>query len=663
MTLSALPTHLPQEPRRGLFAAFGLALVVAACGSPMPVAQPAAGGSTAAARPAAASATQATLSEARSWGLRLDVSLDNDGKPKGGSFEFRNLRCAGTYTFTGINGQQEIVLQQKMTSGTCVAGCQLVVKPDWSGYREVCRGQTTGSGVLAGGEGLARVASGPAAVASNDAGTSPVSPNSTAAAGSPGVAAAATAAPDPAGVWTDTATGLSWAKCMARRDGTVPVDACRGEYAELTWPEAMVFARNNRLAGQSDWRLPTPKELATLGSKRSIEWWATIWTPVRTAGEAEVGCRHFGNSGSCGPKRVSYAWRNRVVLVRGGSPDETFAQALADPAVAQRQQQVSGERKDLERLTNELTKGQGVGDQWGLVAHAPTSFTTQPAVDEGTLDSLDWYVHGLRSEEKSRRGLRNEFLGYLQTRRLLDYKAEFSSPFDKDRFEQQLADEKKGFVDRIFDFSAQPLPKRIYTFTPIKLEDYDMGSEVLRVSTCRDLGLYNSGGANGMRCGGAGVSFPDQALETELHRLASMGPMAAAGRVRYVKFASFFNGDNTGAPVYVLSRGLPSAISVKVPKDQARALYDMAKLTAVRPEYRNEFGGKMLSAKIVYDTPRPKGFTASNAVQKTLFVTFTGGAAVGYETPPLAICFYDGSGSTPLLCRPLGAAAATKPAR
>lgn len=466
--------------------------------------------------------------------------------------------------------------------------------------------------------------------------------------------AAASGAGEQAGVWVDPATGLQWAKCMARRDGTVPVDACRGELAELTWPEAMALAQNSRLAGYSDWRLPTPKELATLGKQRPIEWWSTVWTAASGNGGAQVGCRHFGASGSCGgSNRWTYGSRWRVVLVRAGNPDSTFAQALGDPAVVAQQQALVAQRQTFERLASSLNGGKGADDRWGLIDHAPLSLSTQPAVDDGSLQAIDWYVNGLRSEEKLRPRLRADFLAYLQTRRLLDYEAKFSSPFDKEAFDQQLAAEKKGYVERIFEREAQPLPQRIYTFTPIKIEDYDMATEVLRVSTCRDLGLYNNGGANGMRCGGSGAVFPDQSLETELQKLGAAGPMAAAGRVRYVKFASFFNGDNTGAPVYILSRGIPGTISLKMPKDQARTIYDMAKLTAVRPEYRNELEGKMLAAKIVYGTPRPKGFAASNSVQKDLFVTFVGGAAVTYETPALAICFYDGAGTTPLTCRSL----------
>jgi hypothetical protein len=48
-------------------------------------------------------------------------------------------------------------------------------------------------------------------------------------------------------VWTDPATGLMWAK--------------KDNGSDATWQQAMDYAQNLRLAGYSDWRLPTIEEL------------------------------------------------------------------------------------------------------------------------------------------------------------------------------------------------------------------------------------------------------------------------------------------------------------------------------------------------------------------------------------------------------------------
>lgn len=56
-----------------------------------------------------------------------------------------------------------------------------------------------------------------------------------------------------AGVWTDPATGLMWAK----ENNDIDVD----------WERATDYCRNLQLAGHSDWRLPTIDELLSLGGQ------------------------------------------------------------------------------------------------------------------------------------------------------------------------------------------------------------------------------------------------------------------------------------------------------------------------------------------------------------------------------------------------------------
>ena len=51
------------------------------------------------------------------------------------------------------------------------------------------------------------------------------------------------------------------------------------------------------------------------------------------------------------------------------------------------------------------------------------------------------------SSGQFRRMCKADFLNYLQTRRLLDYEAKFSSPFDKEVFDQQLLNHIDGLDD------------------------------------------------------------------------------------------------------------------------------------------------------------------------------------------------------------------------
>jgi hypothetical protein len=51
-------------------------------------------------------------------------------------------------------------------------------------------------------------------------------------------------------LWVDPATGLMWARQDNRSD--------------LSWKQAISYSQNLRLAGYSDWRLPTIEELESL---------------------------------------------------------------------------------------------------------------------------------------------------------------------------------------------------------------------------------------------------------------------------------------------------------------------------------------------------------------------------------------------------------------
>jgi hypothetical protein len=284
-----------------------------------------------------------------------------------------------------------------------------------------------------------------------------------------------------------------------------------------------------------------------------------------------------------------------------------------------------------------------------LATQAPTHISTQVYYDDGSLDAMDWYLGGLQRVAATRKDLRAEFLKYLSSRRTFDYSMKFSSPFDEEDFKNNLRAEYAGFVDRILTQSVKPLPSHLITFTPVKLEGYTKGK--LKLSTCRDNGIYTNDG--GMRCDGQGVIFPNNDVIGPMKALAALGPMASTGQIKPVRFASFFNGDDNGAPVFILNRGLPTSIEFDVPETLARAIFNVAKSTEIRPEYQSDYGGKMLTAKIAYGAPTLEDFGVSKDVQKGLIATFFGGAAVKYKTPARSICLFDGTGSKVLYCTDL----------
>jgi hypothetical protein len=63
------------------------------------------------------------------------------------------------------------------------------------------------------------------------------------------------------GTVTDNETGLIWQKCSAGQNNNA---TCSGSATNYTWNNALGYCNNLSLAGQTDWRLPNIKELASL---------------------------------------------------------------------------------------------------------------------------------------------------------------------------------------------------------------------------------------------------------------------------------------------------------------------------------------------------------------------------------------------------------------
>ncbi|CAK0741490.1 hypothetical protein CCP4SC76_1100009 [Gammaproteobacteria bacterium] len=63
------------------------------------------------------------------------------------------------------------------------------------------------------------------------------------------------------GTVTQNATGLMWAQCSEGQSGT---GCTTGHETYMPWDQALTAAKNSRLGGYSDWRLPNAKELQSL---------------------------------------------------------------------------------------------------------------------------------------------------------------------------------------------------------------------------------------------------------------------------------------------------------------------------------------------------------------------------------------------------------------
>lgn len=111
------------------------------------------------------------------------------------------------------------------------------------------------------------------------------------------------------GTITDTATGLMWKKCL---EGVMGNSCATGAAAAFTWQTALqqpgVVNSGGGFAGQTDWRLPNIKELASIVEKQCYD--------------PAINLTRFPNtpssvvwSGSPGAKGSDDAW---VVLFSGG---------------------------------------------------------------------------------------------------------------------------------------------------------------------------------------------------------------------------------------------------------------------------------------------------------------------------------------------------------
>ncbi len=125
------------------------------------------------------------------------------------------------------------------------------------------------------------------------------------------------------GTVRDLQTSLIWQRCSQGQAGS----SCSGTGSTHTWAQALLLASNSSFAGQSDWRLPSSKELQTLPeygcNNPSINlnvflntpsnW---FWSSTTSAGGTSVAwCLNFGSGILGSSAKVD---NFRVRLVRGG---------------------------------------------------------------------------------------------------------------------------------------------------------------------------------------------------------------------------------------------------------------------------------------------------------------------------------------------------------
>ena len=100
--------------------------------------------------PSTASGTEpgwlrASLRESGGWRAEVRVERLVVGEASG-VIEYKKFRCGGELHYTGRADDDGYTFRQQITHGRCTQGCQFVLSAGGDGYREVCRGSTTGSG-------------------------------------------------------------------------------------------------------------------------------------------------------------------------------------------------------------------------------------------------------------------------------------------------------------------------------------------------------------------------------------------------------------------------------------------------------------------------------------------------------------------------------------
>ena len=289
------------------------------------------------------------------------------------------------------------------------------------------------------------------------------------------------------------------------------------------------------------------------------------------------------------------------------------------------------------------------GKSTSLADSSPNQISSRMLFDSGSSSRSDWYIMGLREYTKRNPSIKAKILKLISGRRVFDYDVSSLNQFEKEDFNKEMEEELRQFVDRIYSHPARPVPGYSTSFTFVKLGQFN-SNEVLDLQICRGVELSllscgsNSDGADG---------FNDD-LNGVMRGITAAGKMVASRGLRPKVFQYQTGGGDNGAPSYVLNAGALGSLKVKLSREQARSLFEVAK-AASKSSSINQPGnlkGQILSAKIRYRIPSVKsveiiGKTASS----TSSYSYPYGLVVSYGAfSPIEICLFDGAGEKLLLC-------------
>jgi len=203
------------------------------------------------------------------------------------------------------------------------------------------------------------------------------------------------------GTVTDNSTGLMWAQCSEGQSGT---GCATGSVTNMVWADALTAARNSRLGGYSDWRLPNAKELQSIVDYSvygpSIDRAnfpntpsSFVWSSSPAAGYSDGAWYvNFGN-GAVGYGYGGWSSAFAVRLVRGG---QAFVSVSFDLSVTRLFVAMFGRAlvahssyywDDLSFWVNALTQGQSIAqvaqsmyDATPARVYYPLSYTNEQIV-------------------------------------------------------------------------------------------------------------------------------------------------------------------------------------------------------------------------------------------------------------------------------------------
>lgn len=264
-----------------------------------------------------------------------------------------------------------------------------------------------------------------------------------------------------------------------------------------------------------------------------------------------------------------------------------------------------------------------------LLSLEPLSINSHRA-EGGSLNALDMYYFGLSTLAKTQPTAKSKFLQYLSS--TIDYEqvGVADNPFDKQDYAASLPKERAAFVDRMFAQQGSAPPKSLVLFGYASLDNYDMATETMSFKSCRDHGSMQ----HGMYCGNSGLLLGSlQPINDRAFQLAQEGSLVSRGKAKPRQFGQY----NQRGPIYALaSHGIPQNYTAKVPKDVARALFEMAKGSPLPRHARDQgFGNKTVGLKILLEDFAPVGLN---------------NGSVTYASKTSAFCLFDYTGARAVYC-------------